>query len=68
MLTDTHVHLDFPDFAPDLEAVIERALAAGVTRMISIGTTVENSQNAVALAERFPPVWAAVGIHPNHAH
>ncbi|HWL53462.1 MAG TPA: TatD family hydrolase [Chthoniobacteraceae bacterium] len=67
MLTDTHVHLDFPEFENDLDAVLERARAAGVTRVITIGTDVEGSRQAVALAERYPMVYATVGIHPNNA-
>jgi len=65
-LIDTHAHLDYPDFEPDLEAVIERSAQAGVTRIISIGTGVESSRRAVALAERFPGVFATVGIHPTN--
>ncbi len=64
MLIDTHCHLDFSDFSEDIDSIIERAIAAGVTRMISIGTTLESSQRAVALAERYPEVFAAVGHHP----
>jgi TatD DNase family protein len=67
MLTDTHAHLDFPEFAEDLDALISRAEAAGVRRIISIGTTLESSQRAIEIAERFPNVWAAVGVHPNAA-
>ncbi|MEY4326775.1 MAG: Mg-dependent DNase [Verrucomicrobiota bacterium] len=63
---DTHAHLDFPDYAEDLEAVVERAMAAGITRIVTIGTTLEGSARAVAIAERFPSVFAAVGVHPGH--
>jgi TatD DNase family protein len=62
--TDTHAHLDFPEFAPDLSELVARATAAGVTRIISIGCDLESSARAVALAERFPEVYAAVGWHP----
>ncbi|MEI6341953.1 MAG: TatD family hydrolase [Verrucomicrobiota bacterium] len=64
--TDTHAHLDFPDFAPDVESVVARAVEAGVHRMISIGCDLASSQRAIAIAERFPSVWAAVGWHPNY--
>lgn len=64
---DTHAHLDFPDFAAELPAVIERAAAADITKIISIGTTLEGSRRAIALAEQFPAVYAAVGWHPNEA-
>jgi len=63
-LIDTHAHLDYPDFQPDLEGVIARAANAGVTRIISIGTGIESSRRAVALAERFSGIFAVVGIHP----
>jgi TatD DNase family protein len=64
MLTDTHAHLDYPDFENDLEDVLARAGAADVTRVISIGTSIESSRRAVALAERFPNVYAVIGVHP----
>lgn len=67
MLIDTHSHLDFPDFAQDLDAVLERAAAAGVTEAITIGTSVEGSRRAIALAEKYPNVFAVVGVHPNSA-
>jgi TatD DNase family protein len=66
-LFDTHAHLHFPEFAGDLDAVLERARAAGVRRILTIGTDVESSHAAVALAERLPDVWAAVGVHPHDA-
>ncbi len=64
MLTDTHAHLDYPDFAEDLPAVLERAREAGVARVVTIGTSLEGSARCLELAERFPMVWAAVGVHP----
>lgn len=65
MLTDTHCHLDFPDFDADREAVVGRARAGGVGRLVTIGTTLETSGAAVALAERWEGVYATVGVHPN---
>lgn len=64
MFTDTHAHLDFPDYAADLDAVLERAQAAGISRIITISTSVEGSARAVALAEAHPQIRAAVGVHP----
>jgi TatD DNase family protein len=64
MLIDTHAHLDFPDFAPDLEDVIARATDAGVTTIVAMSTRLETAAGAIRLAEKFPNVWAAVGIHP----
>ena len=66
-LFDTHAHLHFPEFGDDLQAVLDRARAAGVRRMLTIGTDVASSRAAVALAGREPDVWAAVGIHPHDA-
>lgn len=67
MLTDTHAHLTFPEFQGDLPAILDRAAAAGVTRVITIGTNIESSRAAVALAAAFPQVYCAVGIHPGSA-
>jgi TatD DNase family protein len=64
---DTHAHLDYPDYAGDLAQVIERAAAAGITKIISIGTDLESSRRAVKLSEQFPGVFAAVGWHPTNA-
>jgi len=66
MLIDTHAHLDYPDFAGDFEAVLARAAEAGVTRIITIGTGIESSRRAVALAEKHPQVFAVVGVHPTN--
>jgi len=66
-LFDTHAHLHFPEFAGDLDAVLERARVAGVRRILTIGTDVPTSRAAAALALREPDVWAAVGIHPHEA-
>ena len=66
MLTDTHAHLDFPEFHDDVPAILSRATEAGVTRILTIGTGIESSRRAVALAERWPQVWAVAGVHPNH--
>jgi len=66
-LFDTHAHLHFPEFAGDLAAVLERARAAGVRQILTIGTDVPTSRAAAALAARETDVWAAVGIHPHHA-
>lgn len=65
MFFDTHAHLDYPDYAADLAEVIERAAAAGITRIISIGTDFDSSERAMQLAEKFPAVYAAVGWHPS---
>jgi len=64
---DTHAHLDYPDYTPDLPDVVARAQAAGITKIISIGTSLASSERAVRLAEKFPGVYAAVGWHPTEA-
>lgn len=67
-LIDTHAHLDDPRFADDLPAVLERASAAGVVRVLTIGIDLATSRAALALARRFPErLSAVVGIQPNHA-
>src|ERR1700693_5299613 len=62
---DTHAHLDYPEFEKDFPEVIARARAAGITKMISIGTNLESSRRAIRLAESFPMIYAAVGWHPS---
>ena len=67
-LIDTHCHLDHEPLASAVEAVLERARAAGVVQCVSIGTTLETSRANVALARRHPSaVRAAIGIHPHEA-
>jgi TatD DNase family protein len=67
VLIDTHAHLDDPRFADDLPAVLDRAAAAGVGRVLTIGIDAATSRAAVALTQRFPERLAAVvGIQPNH--
>jgi TatD DNase family protein len=66
MLIDTHAHLDFPDFENDLEDVLRRAEQADVERIITIGTSIQSSRRAIELAEMYPAVFAAIGVHPSH--
>src|SRR4029078_6132662 len=68
ILVDTHCHLDFPDFAAELDAVVARAEAAGVGRMVTISTRVRRHAELIAIAGRFPGVTCSVGTHPHHAH
>jgi len=64
---DTHAHLDYPEFEKDFPEIIARAGAAGITKLISIGTNLDSSRRAVRLAESFPMIYAAVGWHPGEA-
>ncbi len=65
---DTHAHLDYPDFAADFPQLLERAQAAGITRIISIGTDLESSRRAIHLAEQHECIYAVAGWHPSNAH
>lgn len=67
MLVETHAHLDYPDFAGDFDDVLRRANEAGVTRIITIGTSIESSHRAVELAEKYPNIYAVIGVHPTYA-
>jgi len=68
MLVDTHTHLQFPAFDADREAVLARAWAAGVARLVVVGTDLPSSRAALALAKSHPGrVWATVGFHPHEA-
>ena len=65
MLIDTHAHLQLEHFDADREEVIRRAAEAGVEMIICVSTDVASSRQAIALAEKHPGIFAAVGIHPN---
>ena len=66
-LFDTHAHLHDPWIGDDLPEVLERARAAGVERIVTIGTDIPTSRDAVALAEAHDNIWATVGLHPHDA-
>jgi len=67
MLVDSHCHLDFPDYAGDVDGVVMRARAAGVGVCLSIGTELSRFAGVRAVAEKFPDVWCSVGVHPHEA-
>jgi TatD DNase family protein len=64
VLTDTHAHLDFPEFEGQLDAVIARAREAGVHRIITVGIDRESCRKSLAIAEKYDNVFAVVGLHP----
>jgi TatD DNase family protein len=66
-LFDTHAHLADEQLAAEIEGVVERAAAAGVTRILAVGTTAASTRECLAIAGRFEGVFASAGIHPNHA-
>ncbi|HVY57709.1 MAG TPA: TatD family hydrolase [Xanthobacteraceae bacterium] len=68
MLVDSHCHLDFPDFADELDAIVDRAVQAGVGRIVSISTRVRRHDEIRAITERFPQVYCSIGTHPHNAH
>lgn len=67
MLVDSHCHLDFPDFAEERDAVVARALEAGVGRMVTISTRVKKFPQILEIAETFDSVYCSVGTHPHNA-
>ncbi|MGL4264166.1 MAG: TatD family hydrolase, partial [Afipia sp.] len=67
MLVDSHCHLDFPDFADDLDAIVKRAEAVGVGRIVTISTRVRKIDGLLSIAARFPNVYCSVGTHPHNA-
>ncbi|NLE29786.1 MAG: TatD family hydrolase [Phycisphaerae bacterium] len=68
MLIDTHAHLTYPPLSDETDQIIARAQQAGVMRILTVGTSPEDSRSAVALAEKYENVFAIVGIHPNDAN
>ncbi len=68
MLVDSHCHLDFPDFVSELDAVVARARAAGIGRIVTISTRVKKHRQVIAIAEKFPEIFCSVGTHPHNAH
>ncbi len=68
MRVDSHCHLDFPDFKDELDAVVARAIEAGIGRIVTISTRVRRQDGLLAICERFPDVYSSVGTHPHHAH
>ena len=68
MRVDSHCHLDFPDFAEERDAIVQRALDLGVVRLVTICTRVRKLDGIIGIAERYDSVFASVGTHPNNAH
>jgi TatD DNase family protein len=68
MLIDHHCHLDFPDFADDLDGVVGRAGAAGVGLLVTISTRIKRFDQILGIAERYDNVFCSVGTHPHYAH
>jgi TatD DNase family protein len=66
MLIDSHCHLDYFSDA-EIEDILARAHAAGVERMVTIGTSIPQAEAVQALVERFPQVWGTIGVHPHRA-
>ncbi|MFA5168317.1 MAG: TatD family hydrolase, partial [Candidatus Omnitrophota bacterium] len=64
-LTDTHIHLHFPQYDADRPEVIQRAIQGGIKSFLNIGTDLEDSRKAIAVAEKYPEVYAAIGFHPH---
>ncbi|HEY0009471.1 MAG TPA: TatD family hydrolase [Tepidisphaeraceae bacterium] len=67
-MIDSHCHLTDPRLLSQLDAVLDRAAAAGVNGMVTIGTTPDDAERAIAICERHPQVRCAIGVHPNHSH
>ena len=68
MLVDHHCHLDFPDFAGELEDIVGRARTAGIGMLVTISTRIRRFDGILGIADRFPQVFCSVGTHPHYAH
>ncbi|HER62667.1 MAG TPA: TatD family deoxyribonuclease [Desulfobacteraceae bacterium] len=66
-LIDTHCHLDMDAYEDDLDTIVANAATGGITRIVTVGIDLPSSREAVALAKRFPGIWATIGIHPHNA-
>jgi TatD DNase family protein len=67
MYFDTHAHLDDKQFNDDLEQVIEQSIYQGITAIVNVGITMQSSRRAIALAQKYPLIYASVGVHPHDA-
>src|SRR6201996_7402482 len=67
MLIDSHCHLDFPDFADDLDGIVARAETAGIARIVTISTRVRRIDALLRITEKYPSVYCSVGTHPHQA-
>ena len=67
MLVDSHCHLDFPDFAAERDAVVARAHEAGIMRMLTISTRLDEFAAVLAIARGYDGIWCSVGVHPHEA-
>ncbi|MGY3233408.1 MULTISPECIES: TatD family hydrolase [unclassified Bradyrhizobium] len=67
MLVDSHCHLDFPEFAEDLDGIVSRARTAGIGRMVTISTRVRKLDQLLAISGRYDDVYCSVGTHPHNA-
>lgn len=66
-LIDSHAHLDFPEFADAIPATVQRAAQAGVTTIVTVGTDLETSRRAAAIANSYDRIYASAGIHPHES-
>lgn len=67
LLIDSHCHLDFPDFAEERDAIIQRARQAGIGLMLTISTRLDQFDRVLAVAEAYPDIYCTVGVHPHEA-